>query len=849
LQEKFTPKSREAYIMTSTPFQAFFAPLRTPARAVSSKNFVSLAAILFLLVASATAVNTKRSILTQRGDVQRDGQFSNELYLTPANVNVNQFGSLFNDSVDGYIIAQPLYINSVNIPNVGVVNVAYVATANDSVYAFNADVPGPPLWQVSFLNSANGTTVTPEPVSALGCPFVNAFTQVGITGTPVIDATSNTMYLVAKTMEVTGSTTNYVFRLHALDITTGAEKFGGPVVINASYGSVTLNTQSDLQRPALLEVNGTLFIAFGSNGCDQLAHGWLLAYSPSTLQQLGLLNTSPNKTYGSSLWMSGIGPAADSSGNIYVVTANGTYDINTGGSDYGDTVMKLSFNGSTFTVADTFTPFNQGQMAQNDLDLGSGAGVLLPTQSGPFPDLMVTAGKTGTIYLLNQNDLGGYNATADNIVQELPGAVKGIWGAPVYWNNALYFAGRQDYIKEFSFTNGAISSSPVAESPSSYTFTGIPVISANANQNGLLWMVRNLNANSSTVLLSAFNATNLSEIYNTNKNPGRDQLSTTPHFATPLIANGKVYVGTQTELQVFGLFPALNPSAGNNQTAAVQTGINLTVQASNPYTGVGISGVSVTFSDGGKGGTFNPASATTGSTGTASTVYTLPQTAGTYSLTATANGYTTATFTETAVAGPVASIALVSGNQQTGTVGTVLPAPLVVKLKDSFGNAVNGASVTFADGTTGGTFAPNPAISSSTGQASTVFTLPTAAHSGFAVTVTSGSATPLTLHETSVAGAPASETISGGNKQTGTHGTPLPKPLIVLVADQYGNPVSGVTVAFSDGGAGGSFLNATPITNSVGQASATYTLPPTAGTYSITATVSSFVVTFTEIAK
>ena len=845
--------------MRSSTIHSFpVAHLRTPEAPITKKRSllpgllqaaVALATISLLAASAWGQHSSKRNVLTQRGDVARDGQFSNETYLTPSNVNTNQFGSLFTDAVDGYVVAQPLYVYGVTIPNVGVVNVVYVATANDSIYAFNADVPGPPLWQVSLLNSGNGTTVTSEPVSALGCPFVNGFTQVGITGTPVIDATTNTIYLVAKTMEVTAGVTSYVFRLHALDITTGLEKFGGPVVINASVGSVTLNTQSDLQRPALLELNGTIYIGFGSNGCDQLAHGWLLAYSASSLQQLGLLNTSPAKTYGSSLWMSGIGPAADSSGNIYLVTANGTFDVNTGGTDYGDTVMKLTFNGSTFTVADYFTPFNQGQMAAHDLDLGSGAAVLLPTQTGPFPNLLVTAGKTGTIYLVNESDMGEYNAAGDNIVEELPGAVKGIWGAPVYWNNALYFAGRQDYIKEFSFTNGMISTTPVAESPSSYTFTGVPVVSANGNTNGLLWLVRNLNANSSTELLSAFNATSLAEIYNTNKNPGRDQLTATAHFTTPLIANGKVYLGTQTELQVYGLFPALNVSAGNNQTAAVQTPINLSVQAANPYTGVGISGVSVTFSDGGKGGTFNPPSAITGSTGSASTVYTLPQTAGTYSLTATSTGYTTATFSEIAIAGPAAAIANVSGNSQSGTVGTVLPATLVVKVSDSFGNAVSGAAVSFADGTIGGTFAPNPATSETNGQASTVFTLPTTAHSGFAVTVSSGSAKPLTMHETSVAAAPASEAISSGNKQTAAPATQLSKPLVVVVKDQYGNGVSGVTVTFSDGGAGGSFLNSSPITNSVGQASATYTLPPAAGTYSITATVSSYVVTFTETAN
>ncbi len=489
-------------------------------------------------------------------------------------------------------------------------------------------------------------------------------------------------------------------------------------------------------------------------------------------------------------------------------------------------------------------------MAQHDLDLGSGAAVLLPTQPGSFPDLLVTAGKTGTIYLIDYDNMGKYNAAGDTqIVQELPGAVKGIWGAPIYWNNAVYFAGRQDYIKEFSLTNGLLSVAPVAESPFSYTFNTVPVISANGSTNGILWLVHNVSVTNGTEMLDAFNATDMAEIYNTNDNPGRDLLGNTAHLISPVIANGKVYVGTQTQLQVYGLFPSLIPSTGNNQTATAGTPINLSVQATNPYSGAGIAGVTVTFSDGGKGGTFNPSSAVTTSAGTAATAYTLPQTSGTYTITASSTGYSTASLTEIAAAGPAASIALVSGNSQSGIVGTVLPAPLVVKVKDSFGNSVPNASVTFADGAIGGSFAPNPATSGTTGQASTVFTLPTTAHSGFAVTASSGTATPLTLHETSVAGAPASEAISAGNKQTGTHATQLPKPLVVVVKDQYGNAINGVTVNFSDGGVGGSFLNSAPITNSVGQASATYTLPPTAGTYSITATVSSYVVTFTEIAK
>jgi hypothetical protein len=804
-----------------------------------------------IIAASATmllslSASAQHDVLTQRGDVRRDGQFANETYLTPSNVNSNQFGSLFSYSVDGYVAAQPLYVSGVNIPKVGVVNVVYVATMHDGVFAFDADAPGngAPLWQVSLLDG--GST---EPVSLLGCAAGNGYAEVGIVGTPVIDATTNTLYVVAKTM----SSGSYIFSLHALDITTGAEKFGGPQIINASFGNVNLSTyaQYDLQRPALLESNGVIYIGLGSNGCDQKAHGWLLAYSASTLQQLAVLNTSPSQTYGASIWMSGVGPAADSNGNVYVATANGAFDVNTGGSDWGDTVLQLGLNGNAFSVLDYFTPSNQAKMKSGDLDLGSGGVVLLPndewTQS---PNLAVAEGKTGTIYLLNTTDLGGYDTGpngGDGDEEDVVGATQQMYGAPIYWNGYLYTAARQDKIKAFGITNGMISMTPVFETSLNYTLTGVPTLSANGTENGIMWLVRNTNNTGGVNELSAFDAANLSEIYNTQQVSGRDALGATAHFAVPMVANGKVYVGTETALKVYGLFPSLVSSAGNNQSATVNTPITISVQAVNPYTGAGIPGVTVNFG-GGDNGTFSTNPVTTNSTGTASTTYTLPETAGTYNLTATSAGYAAASLSETSVAGPASTISLVSGNSQSGTVGTVLPEPLVVRASDTYGNSVANASVAFSD-TVGGSFSPNPATSGTNGQASTIFALPTATHTGFAVTVSSGSAPPLTMHETSLAGAPASEAIAAGNKQTAAPGTQLPKALVVSVKDQYGNTVPNVTVAFSDGDGGGSFVNSNPVTNSLGQASATYTLPPAAGTYSITATVSSYVVTFTETAN
>jgi hypothetical protein len=813
---------------------------------------ISAVAAMACVGASALWAQGPQPQYTQRGGNNREGLYDTEVFLTPQNVNVTHFGNLGSFNVDGMIAGQPLYVPGVTIPGVGPVNVIYVATQNDSVYAFDADIPGSaPLWQTSLLMSGNGVTETAEPVSAIKCGG-SGYSQIGVTSAPVIDLTTNTIYLVAKTMDVTNGATSYNFRLHALDITTGFEKFGGPTAITASAGSLTLKTwiQYYLQRPALLEANGSIYIGFGSNGCDKAAHGWLLAYNATTLQQQAVFNSSPDVAWGSSLWMSGVGPAADSEGNVYIITANGTFDIFDGGSDWGDTMLQM--NGSTLAVTDSFTPFNQSTMATDDLDLGSGGPVLLPTQTVGPPNLLVSSGKTGTIYLVNTapGAMGGYTAGGpDNVDQELPGAITGLWGAPAYWNNAIYFAGHSDYVKAFPFVNGIITTPPV-QSISAYVLNGVPVISANSNSNGILWLVRNVTPTGTTTELSAFNAstlqTNLIQIYDTQMNSARDALGTAPHFAEPLVANGKVYVGTNTQLMVYGLFPALTTSVGNGQSATVNTPINLTAQAVNPYTGVGISGVTVTFSDG-RGGVFNPASEITNSSGNAPTTYTLPTKAGTAAITASSTGYPSAVFTETAVAGPPATISTVSGTAQSGTVGTTLPNPLVAKAEDAYGNVVSNAQITFTDGTLNGSFQPNPATTLTNGEASTYLTLPTVARGDFPVTASSGSATTALFHATSVAGAAASIVIRSGNKQTGTPGEQLPNALMVTVKDQYGNGVPSMTVNFSGNGAGGTFSNSAPVTSSVGVASSLYTLPSVPGTWTITATAGGFSVNFTEI--
>lgn len=810
-------------------------------------------AICVLLLLCATAWQSavaQTAFPTRSGNAQRTGVSLNEPYLNPANVNTKLFGKLFAYSVDGFIVGQPLYVPGVSIPGLGVHNVVYVATAHDSVYAFDADRNNStPLWQVSFINPGAG--VTSVPISDQGCPTVTQFQEAGVTGTPTIDLNSNTIYLSAKTKEVSGSTTTYVHRLHALDLSTGQEKFNGPVVISGTYpsssGHVTFNSLPQMARPGVLLANGNVYVGFGSNGCDRQARGWVFTYDASDLsQQVGVLSLEPNQGYGASIWMSGSGLAADADGNVYFSTANGAMDAYAGGADYGDSVVKLSSKNAS-AVADYFAPSDQATLASQDLDLGSGGVVLLPDQTGPVTHELVTVGKEGTIYVLNRDNLGQYNASGDfQIVQELPAAIGEMQGAGIYWNDTMYFSAKSDAIKAFSVNNGLLSSSPTMQSKVVQP-TGSPTISASGNWNGLLWLIRAQAGGNG--ILSAFNAYNLAELYNTTQNTARDAVGTVPHFATPMVANGRVYVGGQTQVVVYGLFPNLTVQAGNNQTGAANTTLPLalSLQAVDPYSGNGISGTTISCSDAGAGGTFSNATNPTNSSGMFSVNYTLPQVAKTVKITCSASGFTSVVFTETGTPGPLAALALVSGAYQGATVGTALPNPIVAKAKDAYGNAVPGVKVTFADGGVGGSFAGNPITTNSQGLASAVYTVPTVARN-ITVTVSASGAASLSFPEKSLAGPPATNSMVSGNNQIGPINTQLPNALIVVVKDSYNNPVPNVTVTYSDNGAGGSFSSATTVTNAKGQASAYYT-PTTPGTISISAGASGLVpVGFTETA-
>ena len=511
--------------------------------------------------ASAKVTAAYVGVLMYHNDVGSTGQNLNETILKPSNVNATQFGKLFSYPVDGAVYAQPLYVQSVTIPSQGAHNVVYVATQHDSVYAFDADGKSPnPLWHVSFLNSPG---VVPVPAPA---PNLYPGLEIGIPSTPVIDGATGTLYVVAYTFEPPGV---YVYRLHALDITTGAEKFGSPVVVQGTVsgtgvasdgeGHVAFVPGKHLQRAALLLSNGTLYLAFASHDDSLPFNGWLFAFDSQMLKQTGVFNSAPN-AWGAGIWQSGAGPVADAAGNVYLTTGNGAFDASMGGQDYGDSVVQFP-PGGVLNVSGYFTPFDQANLAEGDLDLASGGVLVVPDQAGPHPHLLIAGGKEGTVYVLDREDLGGYNPQDNSqIVQSVPKATTvGFFCTPAFWENNIYYMGIYDSLKQYQLTNGLLST-PVAQSSAGFQYPGAtPSISANGSTNGIVWAI-DTSANAQRAgpaVLHAFDATNVGqELYNTNQAATRDQPGGAVKFAVPTIFNGKVYIGTTSELDVYGLLGA-----------------------------------------------------------------------------------------------------------------------------------------------------------------------------------------------------------------------------------------------------------------------------------------------------
>jgi hypothetical protein len=498
-------------------------------------------------------------MLTWHNDLARTGQNLQETVLTPADVSSKTFGKIFSYPVDGQIFGQPLFVYNVAIPNLGMFNVVYVTTENDSVYAFDADgVNANPLWQDSFINPSKG--ITPIPCQDTGsnpCPFLSV---IGITGTPVIDPDSGTMYLVAATKE----NGKYVQRLHALDITTGAEKFGGPVVIKASvkgmgagnnHGVVSFSALHENQRTGLLLLHGVVYIGWASFGDIPPFHGWALGYNAKTLAQVAAFNTTPNGSDGG-IWQSGAAFSVDPGGSIYFQTGNGTFDINKGGLDHGDSFLRLS---ASLAVKDYFTPHNQLHLSLQDIDLGSGAGLIVPRQDGQFPNEIVSAGKQGIIYVVNRSDMGKFNANTDHVIQKIQGSENGYWSSAAYWNGNVYYSGRDDYLSQYALSNGKLSDHPIAHSPKTFETGSTPAISADRTSNAILWAIERppkKNGIFPPAILHAYSAAKVStELYNSTQAGNRDTAGPGITFSVPTVMNGKVYIGTGTELDAYGLLP------------------------------------------------------------------------------------------------------------------------------------------------------------------------------------------------------------------------------------------------------------------------------------------------------
>jgi hypothetical protein len=513
----------------------------------------ALACVVVLGSFLQPSVSQTVNVLTQHNDLTRDGANPNETILTTSNVNVSSFGKVFSLPVDGFVLAQPLYVSGVAVPGQGTHNILYVATENDSVYAFDADA-GTEYWQVSL-----GTSVPNPPGLYLPIPI-----EYGITSTPVIDPISGTIYVVPFTLE----NGQDVYRLHALDITTGAEKFGGPVEISASVsgsapdgsgGIVSFAASGQMQRTAVTLVNGEVYLAFSAYAeGDVPYHGWVLGYDASTLEQLQVFNDSPNGG-GGGIWMGGQGFVADSSNNLYLITGNSVESSENLAGDYGEFALKLTPSGNSLTVADYFKPWNYDWMNAIDNDLGAGGAFAIPGTSD-----IAFGSKQGAAYLLDTNNMGGFHPGHDIIPEEWA-VDNGQWGSPAFFNNAMYIWGVNDPLMAYKFNGSSFATKP--SSQSAYTTpvgqtNGAISVSSNGTTPGtaIVWATAPADDPAIATVggnLYAFDANNLANLlWSTAQNPARDGYGGFAKFTPPTIANGKVYIATNNtpgQIAVYGL--------------------------------------------------------------------------------------------------------------------------------------------------------------------------------------------------------------------------------------------------------------------------------------------------------
>lgn len=531
----------------------------------TSGSLSHTATLALTVQAQAPPPTSSIDVTTYHYDNARDGLNAHESLLTVSNVNSKQFGKIGFDAVDGKVDAEPLYLSSLNIGG-QTRNVLYVATEHDSVYAFDGD-SGALIWKTSVLGSGE------TPSDDHGCSQITP--EIGITSTPVIDrgaGPNGTIFVVGMTKDAGG---HYHQRLHALDVTTGAELSGSPTEITASYpgtgagssgGNVVFDPGQYAERAALLLVNGTIYMGWTSHCDGQPYTGWVMGYSESTLKQTQVLNLTPNGSEGS-IWMSGDGIAADEAGNLYFLDANGTFDTTLDGNgfpaqgDFGNAILKLSTSGK-LAVADYFETYNTVSQSNQDQDMGSGGEILLPPQkdaNGAMHNLLVGAGKDTNIYVVDRDNMGKFSTSGNSAVyQVVNGALPtaGVRSTPAFFNGVLYYGPAYTQMRAFPMTDAKLATSPSSMTSVSFPYPGVtPSVSASGTSNGIVWALES-NLNSPGVL-HAYDATNLGrELYNSDQAAGaRDAFGNGNKFVTPVVVNGMVYVPTQNGVAVFGLLP------------------------------------------------------------------------------------------------------------------------------------------------------------------------------------------------------------------------------------------------------------------------------------------------------
>ncbi len=519
---------------------------------------------LFLLICFglvAVLPSSAADVVTYHNDIARTGQNLQETILNYRNVDSSSFGNLFTLAVDGVIDAEPLYLAAVTIPGKGTHNVVYTVTENDSVYAFDADT-GTQLWHMSVLAKGESPSDTHD------CGQISP--QIGIAATPVIDRASGphgTIYVVAMSKK----SSKYFQRIHALDITTGKEEFGGPTTIQAKFpghgdnshnGNVIFDPGQYAERAGLLLLNHVIYTAWTSH-CDQRPYtGWLMGYDESTLAQTSVLNVTPNGNEGA-IWQAGSGVASDGK-NLFFLDGNGTFDTKLtkkgfpAEGDYGNGFLKVSTNGNKLRVADYFNMFDTVSESNSDEDLGSGGAMVLPAMKdnkGKVRHLAIGAGKDQNIYVVDRTNMGKFSPHNDSaIYQEVDGVLGGgEWATSAYFNGSVYFGPEGNNLMQFQFSKARVSTSPHSKSVASFTYPGTtPSISADGASNGIVWAIEHTDP---VDVLHAYRAANLAtELYNSNQAKNqRDHFGSASHFGTPMIVNGKVYVGTTNGVAVFGL--------------------------------------------------------------------------------------------------------------------------------------------------------------------------------------------------------------------------------------------------------------------------------------------------------